>query len=60
MAAIIEREDSGFVALCPELDIASNRESIEKARVNLIEALPLFFETASAAEGSRRFSQGVL
>ena len=56
MTAIIEREDDGFVALCPELDIASEGQSIEEARANLIEALTLFFETASPSEISRRFS----
>jgi predicted RNase H-like HicB family nuclease len=39
MTAIIEREDDGFVALCPELDVASQGSSIEEARANLIEAL---------------------
>jgi predicted RNase H-like HicB family nuclease len=47
VTAIIEREDDGFVALCPELDIASQGSSIEEARTNLIEALTLFFETAT-------------
>ena len=59
MTAIIEREDDGFVALCPELDIASQGESIEEARANLIEALTLFFETASPSEVSRRFQNEV-
>jgi predicted RNase H-like HicB family nuclease len=54
LTAIIEREDAGFVALCPELDIASQGTSIEEARSNLIEALTLFFETASTSEVSRR------
>jgi predicted RNase H-like HicB family nuclease len=45
--AIIEREDDWYVALCPELDIASQGTTIEEARHNLIEALELFFETAS-------------
>ena len=54
VTAIIEREDDGFVALCPELDIASEGESIEEARTNLIEALTLFFETASESEVARR------
>jgi predicted RNase H-like HicB family nuclease len=54
LTAIIEREDGGFVALCPELDIASQGASIEEARSNLIEALTLFFETASESEVSRR------
>jgi len=42
VTAIIEREADGFVALCPELDIASQGASIEEARANLIEALTLF------------------
>lgn len=54
MTAIIEREDDGYVALCPELDIASEGASIEEARTNLVEALTLFFETASPSEVNRR------
>ncbi len=54
MTAIIEREDDGFVSLCPELDIASQGTTIEEARANLIEALTLFFETASPSEVARR------
>jgi predicted RNase H-like HicB family nuclease len=54
LTAIIEREDDGFVALCPEFDIASQGESIKEARTNLIEALTLFFETASSSEIARR------
>jgi predicted RNase H-like HicB family nuclease len=59
MTAIIEREDDGFVALCPELDIASQGATIEEARANLVEALTLFFETASPSEVSRRFHNEV-
>ena len=54
LTAIIEREDDGFVALCPELDVASEGSSIEEARANLIEALILFFEAASPSEIARR------
>ena len=54
MTAIIECEDDGFVSLCPELDIASQGSTIEEARANLIEALTLFFETASPSEVARR------
>lgn len=50
MTAIIEREDDGFVSLCPELDIASQGSTSEEGRANLIEALTLFFETASPCE----------
>ena len=42
MTAIIEREDDGFVALCPEVDVASQGSSIQEARANLIGALTLF------------------
>ncbi len=54
LTAIIEREGSGYVALCPELDIASQGDSIEQARENLQEALELFFETASPEEVAQR------
>jgi predicted RNase H-like HicB family nuclease len=54
VTAISEREDDGFVALCPELDISSEGTSIDEARANLIEALTLFFETASPSEVARR------
>ncbi|MBN2217698.1 MAG: type II toxin-antitoxin system HicB family antitoxin [Pirellulales bacterium] len=56
LTAIIEREEDGYVALCPELDIASEGDSIEQARDNLLEALELFFETASPEEIGRRLS----
>ena len=48
--AIVERDENWYVALCPELDIASQGHSVEEARTNLIEAIELFFETASADE----------
>jgi predicted RNase H-like HicB family nuclease len=50
LTAIIEREGGGYVSLCPELDIASQGETIEEARNNLREAVELFFETASPNE----------
>jgi predicted RNase H-like HicB family nuclease len=42
LTAIIEREGNAYVALCPELDIASQGDSIEGARDNLQEAPELF------------------
>jgi predicted RNase H-like HicB family nuclease len=54
LTAIIEREGNGFVSLCPELDIASQGDSVEQARNNLKEALELFFETASSEEIRQR------
>ena len=54
LTAIIEREGAGYVALCPELDIASQGDSVESARENLREALALFFESAPPEEVARR------
>ncbi|MEM1395432.1 MAG: type II toxin-antitoxin system HicB family antitoxin [Cyanobacteria bacterium P01_H01_bin.150] len=50
LTAIINPEDDWYVALCPELDIASQGKTIEEARDNLVEAVELFFETASPSE----------
>ncbi len=58
MTAIIEREGDGYVALCPELDIASQGDSVPEARDNLREALELFFEAASDSEIKRRRLSG--
>lgn len=60
LTAIIEREGDGYVALCPEFDVASQGDCIEEARANLIEALELFYETASQEEIDRRFHDEVL
>ena len=54
MTAIIEREGDSYVALCPELDIASQGASVSEARSNLKEALELFYESAPASEIHRR------
>lgn len=54
LTAIVERENDGYVSLCPELDIASQVATIEQARDNLKEALELFFETASPEEIRQR------
>ena len=57
LTAIIEREDDMYVALCPELDIASQGDTLAEARDNLKEALDLFFEVASYAEVRKRLRQ---
>ena len=59
LTAIIEREDNGYVALCPEVDVASQGDTIDKARSNLREALELFFETASQEEIRERLHDEV-
>jgi len=54
LTAIIEKEGNGYVALCPELDVASQGDTIEESRKNLLEAVELFFETASPEEVNQR------
>ena len=50
MTALIQREGDGFVSLCPELDVASQGDTVEQARRNLAEAVELFLETAAPQE----------
>jgi predicted RNase H-like HicB family nuclease len=57
--ALIEREDEGYVSLCPELDIASQGNTVEEARLNLIEAIELFFEAADPSEIAARLKSEV-
>lgn len=52
--AIIEKDGDGYVSLCPELDLASQGDTIEEARNNLQEAIELFFEHASKDEVTSR------
>lgn len=59
LTASIEREGDGYVALCPEFDIASQGDSIEEARKNLTEAVQLFLETADPSEIDKRRLTGV-
>lgn len=44
LSAIINKEDGEYVALCPELDVASQGNSIEDALANLKEAVELYLE----------------
>jgi predicted RNase H-like HicB family nuclease len=52
--AILEREDDLYVALCPELDVASQGRTLEEATANLKEAVELFLECADPAEVRNR------
>lgn len=57
--AIIEKEDDGYVALSPELDVVSQGATIEEARENLKEALQLFLEDAAPSEIEHRLHDEV-
>ena len=59
LTAIIEKEGTGYVALCPELDIASQGDTVEDSSKNLREALELFFETADPKEIRQRLHEDV-
>ena len=59
LTAVIEREGDAYVALCPEFDIASQGDTVEDSQRNLIEALELFFETASSTEIAERLRSEV-
>ncbi|MFM7574217.1 MAG: type II toxin-antitoxin system HicB family antitoxin [Snowella sp.] len=50
LTCIIEREGDSYVSLCPQIDIASQVNSVEEAIKNLVEAIELFFEMASPNE----------
>ena len=58
--AVLNKEDDWYVALCPELDVASQGQTVEKALDNLKEAVELFLETAAPAEIKGRLRQNVI
>lgn len=59
LTAIVECEGDGYVAFCPEVDIASQGSTVTEARENLAEALTLFFETASVDEIEQRLREEI-
>jgi predicted RNase H-like HicB family nuclease len=54
LTAVIERDGEGYVATCPEVDVVSQGDTVEQARLNLLEAVEGFFEAASPSEIQRR------
>ncbi|MBI4871360.1 MAG: type II toxin-antitoxin system HicB family antitoxin [Candidatus Riflebacteria bacterium] len=57
--AVLSRDGDGFVALCPELDIASQGPTVEMATANLKEAVELFLECADPREVVERLHGSV-
>jgi len=51
--AIVEKEGNMYVALCPELDVASQGATVQEATANLKEAVELFLECADPEEIKR-------
>jgi predicted RNase H-like HicB family nuclease len=52
--AILEKEGDLYVALCPDLDVASQGTTVEEATANLKEAVELFLECADPEEIEQR------
>jgi predicted RNase H-like HicB family nuclease len=52
--AIVGKEGGGYIALCPEPDVASQGGRVEEATANLREAVDLLLETADPAEIAQR------
>ena len=57
--AILEKEGDWYVALCPELDVASQGRTVEEARAMLKEAVEIFLEDADPAEIEERLHKEV-
>ena len=57
--AIVEREGDLYVALCPELDVASQGATVQEATANLKEAVELFLGCADPDEIKRRLHSEV-
>jgi len=58
--AILEREGDGYVALCPEVDVASQGNTTQEAVENLKEAVELFLECADPEEIEQRLHSEIL
>ncbi|MGL5018068.1 MAG: type II toxin-antitoxin system HicB family antitoxin [Luteolibacter sp.] len=56
LTAILTREGNGFVAMCPEVDVVSQGDTVEEAKANLKEAVELFLECASEEEVRQRMA----
>jgi predicted RNase H-like HicB family nuclease len=50
VSVLIRQEDDQVVAWSPDVDIASQGDTIEQAQANLLEAIELWLETASQPE----------
>lgn len=57
--AILEKGGDLYVALCPELDVASQGATVEEAIANLKEAVELFLESADPKEVKQRLHSEV-
>lgn len=59
LTGIVHREEDHYVALCPELDVVSQGDTLEEANQNLLEACELFLEYACDEEIASRLRSPV-
>jgi predicted RNase H-like HicB family nuclease len=59
LTGIVHREEEHYVALCPELDVVSQGDTVDEAAENLQEACELFLELACEEEISTRLRSPV-
>ena len=60
-SVVIEKDEHGFYAWCPELKgCQSQGQTLEEAIANIREAIELYLETLSAEERATALSQEVL
>ncbi|MBS3138542.1 type II toxin-antitoxin system HicB family antitoxin [Candidatus Woesearchaeota archaeon] len=45
LTVIVKKEQGGYSSWCPELDVASQGDSVEEAKINLKEAVECHVET---------------
>jgi predicted RNase H-like HicB family nuclease len=58
LSAVVTPEDDGWVAWCPELEVASDGPTEDEAREALREAVELLLEDMPADELARRYQPG--
>jgi predicted RNase H-like HicB family nuclease len=59
LTAIVQEEGDGFVAVCPELDVASQGDTVEEATDNVREAVELLLTAADPSEIASRLRNRV-
>ena len=60
-SVVIERDEHGYYAWCPELKgCQSQGSTVEEALVNIREAIELYLETLSEEERATALSQEIL
>jgi len=61
MSVVIEQDESGYYAWCPELRACQTQgKTIEESLANIREAIELFLETLTDEERSAAFSREIL